>query len=106
MLIGKFEIPGTEESFNIIEEFLRKLASNYLSAIEEASLVYNFLVEKKGNGNFVPEVSCAKTDTPQSPIELFFILKLLADHLVPAQIITPRFSGCFNKEVDYVGDLQ
>ena len=104
--IGEFRIPGIEESFEITEDFLRKFAGNYLSAIEEASLVYNFLADKKGKGNFVPEVSCDETDTPQSPIELFFILKLLADNQVPAQTIAPRFSGRFNKGVDYVGDIQ
>ena len=73
--------------------------------MDEASKVYKYLVEKKGEGNFVPEVSCDETDTPQSPLDLFFILKLLANYGVPAQTIAPRFSGRFNKGVDYVGDV-
>lgn len=103
--LGKFIIPGIEDSFTIEESYLRKFAANYLNAIEEASKVYNFLSEKKGEGNFVPEVSCDETDTPQSPLDMFFILKLLSDYKVPAQTIAPRFSGRFNKGVDYVGDL-
>jgi tagaturonate epimerase len=103
--IGKLEIPGINEVFNVTEEKLKSFAGDYLLAIAEASQVYKYLVEKKGVGNFVPEVSCDETDTPQSPLDLFFILKLLADNGVPAQTIAPRFSGRFNKGVDYVGNL-
>ncbi|MBN2805243.1 MAG: hypothetical protein JXR22_01175 [Prolixibacteraceae bacterium] len=103
--LGKLNIPGIETSFEVTEGILSAFANNYLKAIAEAAKVYRFLVEKKGEGNFVPEVSCDETDTPQSPLDLFFILKLLADHGVPAQTIAPRFSGRFNKGVDYVGDV-
>jgi len=103
--IGKLVIPGISESFDVTENWLTSFANNYLLAIDEASKVYAYLVEKKGEGNFVPEVSCDETDTPQSPLDMFFILKLMADKNVPAQTIAPRFSGRFNKGVDYVGDL-
>ncbi len=103
--LGKFNIPGIIDSFKIEENYLKNFAANYLNAIEEASKVYSFLAEKKGEGNFVPEVSCDETDTPQSPLDMFFILKLLSDCKVPAQTIAPRFSGRFNKGVDYVGDI-
>jgi tagaturonate epimerase len=103
--IGKLEIPGIAQVFEVNEAYLRSFASNYLNAIEEATKVYEYLVKKKGFGKFVPEVSCDETDTPQSPLDLFFILKLLADNNVPAQTIAPRFSGRFNKGVDYVGDV-
>jgi len=103
--LGKFNIPGITDSFIIEEDYLKKFAANYLNAIEEASKVFRFLNEKKGEGNFVPEVSCDETDTPQSPLDMFFILKLLSDYKVPAQTIAPRFSGRFNKGVDYVGNL-
>jgi hypothetical protein len=42
---------------------------------------------------------------PQSPVELFFILKMLSAKDIPVQTIAPRFSGRFNKGVDYVGDV-
>jgi hypothetical protein len=41
---------------------------------------------------------------PQSPVELFFILKMLASESIPVQTIAPKYSGRFNKGVDYVGD--
>ena len=40
---------------------------------------------------------------PQTPVELFFILKMLASENIPVQTIAPKFSGRFNKGVDYVG---
>ena len=43
---------------------------------------------------------------PQTPVELFFILKMLASENIPVQTIAPKFSGRFNKGVDYVGDPQ
>jgi len=103
--IGELSIPGIDKSFDVTETWLKSFANNYLIAIGEAAAVYNYLVDKKGNGNFVPEVSCDETDTPQSPLDLFFILKLLANNGVSAQTIAPRFSGRFNKGVDYVGDV-
>lgn len=103
--VGKLGIPGIDETFEVSVDWLKNFANNYLKAIAEAAKVYNYLVDKKGLGNFVPEVSCDETDTPQSPLDLFFILKLLADNNLPAQTIAPRFSGRFNKGVDYVGDV-
>jgi hypothetical protein len=41
---------------------------------------------------------------PQTPVELFFILKMLASENIPVQTIAPKFSGRFNKGVDYVGN--
>jgi hypothetical protein len=38
-------------------------------------------------------------------VELFFILSAVADAGIPAQTIAPKFSGRFNKGVDYVGDV-
>ncbi|NBW85537.1 MAG: hypothetical protein EBR23_01565 [Planctomycetia bacterium] len=42
---------------------------------------------------------------PRTPPQLLVILALLADEQVPLQTIAPKFTGRFNKGVDYVGDL-
>ncbi len=47
-----------------------------------------------------------ETDTPQTPHELLIILAALSDQDVPLQTIAPKFTGRFNKGVDYVGDLK
>ena len=46
-----------------------------------------------------------ETDSPQTPPELLVILAALADEAVPLQTIAPKFTGRFNKGVDYIGDL-
>ena len=46
-----------------------------------------------------------ETDSPQTPPELLVILAALADERIPAQTVAPKFTGRFNKGVDYVGDL-
>jgi hypothetical protein len=59
----------------------------------------------KGEGRFITEVSMDETDSPQTPPELLVILVALADEKIPAQTIAPKFTGRFNKGVDYVGDV-
>jgi hypothetical protein len=51
------------------------------------------------------EVSVDETDSPQTPAELLLILAMIADEEIPAQTVAPKFTGRFNKGVDYVGDL-
>ena len=60
---------------------------------------------KKGKGRFITEVSMDETDSPQTPAELLIILAAIADEQIPIQTIAPKFTGRFNKGVDYVGDL-
>jgi hypothetical protein len=47
-----------------------------------------------------------ETDSPQTPLELLFILAALAAEHIPAQTVAPKFTGRFNKGVDYVGNLE
>ena len=77
----------------------------YLPAVKEAGKIYRHIVEKKGEGNFVTEVSMDEVAVAQKPDEIRYILKALADEQVPLQTFAPKFTGRFNKGVDYVGDL-
>jgi tagaturonate epimerase len=47
-----------------------------------------------------------ETSSPQTPPELLVILVAIADEGIPVQTIAPKFTGRFNKGVDYVGDLK
>jgi hypothetical protein len=47
-----------------------------------------------------------ETDQPQTPLDLLFILAAISDEGIPAQTIAPKFTGRFNKGVDYVGDVE
>jgi len=46
-----------------------------------------------------------ETDSPQTPVELLIVLAAVAEEGIPIQTIAPKFSGRFDKGVDYVGDL-
>jgi hypothetical protein len=103
--MGELEIPGMEAPLQVTKELLETIASKFLAATQHASEIYAYLKKEKGEGNFITEVSMDEVESPQTPVELLFILKMLADKGVPAQTIAPKFTGRFNKGVDYVGDL-
>lgn len=103
--IGTLEIPGIQEPFDINEELIQAIAEKYLFAVQEAGRIYRHIVEQKGADSFVTEVSMDETNEPQTPVELFFILGAIAHEGIPAQTIAPKFTGRFNKGVDYVGDV-
>jgi hypothetical protein len=83
---------------------IRAAAGRYLHAVDEAAKTYRRIRELRKGDDFVTEVSMDETAIPQSPAELIVILAALADAAVPVQTIAPKFSGRFNKGVDYVGD--
>ena len=101
---GTLSIPGIEEPFKVDRSLLELLAEKYLFAAQEAGRIYRHIASKKGADNFVTEVSMDEVDAPQTPIEIFFILSALAQEKIPAQTIAPKFTGRFNKGVEYVGD--
>lgn len=104
-LAAGLQVPGIEKPFEVTEVALKSIASKYLVAVKEAGKVYRHIAAQKGADNFVTEVSMDETDTPQTPVELLVILAALADEGIPAQTIAPKFSGRFNKGVDYVGEV-
>jgi len=92
-------------AFGLTRDKVRAAAGKYLHAVREAGRIYRRIESAKGAGTFVTEVSMDETDLPQTPDELLVILAVLADEGVPAQTIAPKFTGRFNKGVDYVGDV-
>jgi hypothetical protein len=104
-LLGHIQLEGVSESFEIRPETLRQTAQKYLTAVKKAGEIYRTIVAAKGEGNFIAEVSMDETDSAQSPVELLIILAAISDEGIPVQTIAPKFSGRFNKGVDYVGDV-
>jgi len=104
-LIGTVTIPRIAEPFQTDVAFVKGVANKFLAAVQDAGKIYRYLVEKKGKGKFVAEVSMDETDFPQTPVELLIILAAIADEQIPIQTIAPKFTGRFNKGVDYVGDV-
>ncbi len=103
---GDLKIEGTKLSFKTTKSQIKQIAEKYLFAAIKAGEIYRIIEKVKGNGNFITEVSMDEVPQPQTPVELFFILKMLASENIPVQTIAPKFSGRFNKGVDYVGDPQ
>lgn len=104
-LLGGLELEGSSERFQISRDILRKTAQKFLTAVKKAGEVYRAILNRKGEGNFISEISMDETDSAQTPVELLIILAAIADEGVPIQTIAPKFSGRFNKGVDYVGDV-
>ena len=80
-------------------------AAKYLAAVTEAGRIYRKIEAAKGEGNVIPEVSMDETDSPQTPAELLVILAAISDEKIPIQTIAPKFTGRFNKGVDYQGNV-
>ena len=103
--VGSLKIPGIDETFDVTEESIEAIACKFLLAVKEAGKIYRHIATAKGTDNFITEVSMDETDEPQTPVEMFFILAAVADEDIPAQTIAPKFTGRFNKGVDYAGDV-
>jgi len=103
--IGSLAIDRLDEVFNIGEEQIKAIADKFLLAVKQAGKIYRHIKTAKGKDDFITEVSMDETDQPQTPVEMFFILAAIADERIPAQTIAPKFTGRFNKGVDYVGDV-
>lgn len=104
--IGWITLPVLETQIEINEQLIQSVAEKYLFAAQEAGRIYRYIKRQKTGQSFVTEVSMDETDEPQNPVELFLILAALANENVRLQTIAPKFSGRFNKGVDYVGDLR
>ena len=104
-LVGEVRIAGVAQPFATGRDFVERVANKYLAAVEEAGRIYRHIEGKKGKGQFITEVSMDETDSPQTPVELLIILAAISDEQIPIQTIAPKFTGRFNKGVDYVGEL-
>jgi tagaturonate epimerase len=104
-LAGTIRLEGIGESIAITSARLRSTAEKFLFAVEEAGRVYRKIEVAKGKDKFITEVSMDETDSAQTPEELLIILAAIADEGIPIQTIAPKFTGRFNKGVDYAGNI-
>ena len=103
-LSAPLAIPGIAAPIRLTSDGLAAIVRKYHPACREAGAIWRHIQAARGD-DVVIEVSMDETDQPQTPPELLVILALLADERVPLQTIAPKFTGRFNKGVDYVGDL-
>jgi hypothetical protein len=104
-LLQKISLDGQSGALTISRRQATQTAKKYLFAVQEAGRIYRHIAAAKEPGSFITEVSMDETDNPQTPAELLVILVMLADEGIPLKTIAPKFTGRFNKGVDYVGNL-
>ena len=104
-LTADVAVEGIEGAVELSRDRTVAVAEKYLFAVQDAGRIYRHIVDKLGAGTFVTEVSMDETDAPQTPPELLVILAAMSDEKIPLQTIAPKFTGRFNKGVDYVGDV-
>jgi len=102
---GQIEIPGIVSGFSVDEAFIQQMAGKYLLATQKAKEIFDHIKQAKQNEPFAVEVSMDEVEEPQKPLELFFILHMIAYQGIPIDTIAPKFSGRFNKGVDYEGSV-
>ena len=105
-LVGRLEIPGIAQPLEVTPAQAQAAAHKYLAAVEDAAGIYRHIAERKDPGRFITEISMDETDCPQKPAELLLILAAVADAGIPIQTIAPKFTGRFNKGVDYCGNVE
>lgn len=103
-LVGTHDIKGFDEPLTLTRHQAAECLRKTLFAVRQAGRIYKHIVQERGKDDFVTEVSMDETDLPQTPLMLLVILAAVAEEGIPAQTIAPKFSGRFNKGVDYVGD--
>ncbi len=104
-LSGRVPVPGIDHGLEISPHALRDIAQRFLYPVQEAGRIFRHVAEHRNGAGFIAEISMDETDAPQTPAELLVILAAIADENVPIQTIAPKFTGRFNKGVDYVGDV-
>jgi tagaturonate epimerase len=101
---GEIRIPGIPEGIHVTENRIREIAAKYLHAVQEAGRIFRRVEDQRKGRPFVVEVSMDETPDAQAPVELLFILAAIAGEGIPASTVAPKFTGRFNKGVDYAGD--
>lgn len=97
--------PGLSSPILRGREQITAAAAKFLAAMKEAGELYRYIASRKPADSFAVEVSTDEAAAPQTPAELYLILAMLADEGVPVATIAPKFTGQFNKGVDYEGNI-
>ena len=106
LFAGDLRIPRIPEPLTVALEQIEDIGAKYLFAVEEAGRIYRHIAAEKKGHPFVVEISMDETNAPQTPVALFFILAAIAWKGIPVDTLAPKFTGRFNKGVDYVGDVR
>ncbi|MEM9646466.1 MAG: tagaturonate epimerase family protein, partial [Planctomycetota bacterium] len=67
-LVGTHELDGLGAPLTITADDVRRVAEQYLLAVEQAGEIYRHIAAAKGEDNMAAEVSMDETDSPQTPL--------------------------------------
>jgi len=101
---GSVALPRHDRPLRLEKDSIEAAGRKFLAAIRQAGRIYRHIEQAKGRGNFITEISMDETGRPQSPAEMLLILAEIGREQIPVQTIAPRFTGRFNKGVDYSGN--
>jgi tagaturonate epimerase len=104
-LTSTIEAAGLTAPIRSTADSVIRIVCKYLAAVQEAGRIYRHIASRKGEDAFIAEISMDETDVPQTPLELLIILAAIADEQIRLQTLAPKFTGRFNKGVDYAGDI-
>jgi len=103
--LGKGFKLDTGDVVKFSEAELKRCAGVYGEALDFAVKMYDqFLKSGKYDAEF--EISIDETGTPTLPSEHYFVASELSRRGVKFATIAPRFTGEFQKGIDYIGDLK
>jgi hypothetical protein len=99
----RFEVEDLVLVFDQIS--LARAAAKYGRAVAHTTRMYRHLAAALGSRSFELEVSVDETETPTSPLEHYFVASELRRMGVGWVSLAPRYTGRFEKGVDYIGNL-
>lgn len=102
--LGK-KIKINKKRYHFDKDLLIPIVVKYSKAISHVIYLYEFLKKYKKYG-FDFEVSMDEIADPVTPAEHIFIAKQLLDSGVDFKNLSLRFTGRWEKAIDYVGDLE
>jgi hypothetical protein len=103
--LDQIKVPGQKESFAITNAQIKSFAKKYLPILNEISTINQILTEKKGNGNYLLEISfAAEKELPTN--DIFYLLASLAFKKIPVQVFSTSLPGLFCNGVDFMGEVK
>jgi tagaturonate epimerase len=98
-----FEAEGHEVRFDDVS--LARAAVKYGAAVAHVARLYRHLQAAMGEEDFEVEVSVDETVSPTTHAQHFYVATELRRLGVRWVSLAPRYIGCFEKGVDYLGDV-
>jgi len=106
LFLDELKIRGLDKPLNLTISNIREVANKFLFAIQHAAKICEYIKSKKGDEPFLIEISMDEVEVAQTPVEIFLILHMIVQNQIPITTLAPKFTGRFNKGVDYEGDLK